>query len=188
MLYVLRRLISANQLSESAPYENPALLVGFCLLGLELSRHRVVAPRGTISELEHNWVTVTEYFIVQHLSNAIPSSLAPDGASTSTSVGSAADGAMSLYLAALRAVGCDFYAGTFPLIMLDALLTVFSRNESLQQRHAGDVVEVCARVLNDVNGAMQRFTLPVSSWVDLCIDGECLLTCCTCIIVVCRRA
>ena len=170
MLYVLRRLITANQLS-NGHYENPSLLSGFCLLSLELSRHRVVAPRGTISELEHNWVTVTEYFIVQQLSAMLP---LPDASTSSArrDLSGATDGAVSLYLNALRTVGCDFYMGTFPLIMLDALLTVFSRSEQMQQQHSGDVVEVCARVLNDVNGAMQRFTLPVSSWVDLCIDGE----------------
>lgn len=73
--------------------ENRDLLAAFCLLALELSRHRLVSTADAISSPENSWLAYLEQSVCQHL----------------TSSAKTASPAINLYIDALRCHGAKFY-------------------------------------------------------------------------------
>ncbi len=55
MLYLCNSVIKCQTKTSSRP-ENQTHLAGFCLLALELSRHRTTAASDSVSLSEHNWI------------------------------------------------------------------------------------------------------------------------------------
>ena len=108
LLYLCQSMILCQRKSENKKsFERQ--LVGYCLLALEMSRHRTTALVSDISNTESSWLLRLEVSVCDYLEGV---------------VGSAHD-AVCLYLDALTTVGITFYEGCYPLVLTDMLLYLY---------------------------------------------------------------
>ena len=84
-------------------------LIGYCMLALEMSRHRTSIPQTQITSAESNWLLRMELSVCDFLESNV----------------SNATDAVNLYLDALTAVGISFYNGCYPLVLMDILLCLY---------------------------------------------------------------
>ena len=153
MLYTLQLLIDAQetksalqllidaQETKSAGSENRKLMIGFCLQALEMSRYRLSVA---ITQLERDWLEKLETDVSDFLFS-VPVDDTED--------------AVSMYIQAIKAVGVEFYGGTYPLVMFDVLCTLCTKSQRLRESLARDLVNICAEILVSLTFCLKKLVV-----------------------------
>jgi len=144
MLYMLRLLIGAQKSINSNAEENHKLMVGFCLQALEMSRHRLYAPKDSITHREQEWLIKLENFIVDFLHNCS----ADD-----------AEDAVVMYIDAIKRGSVKFYAGAYPLVLIEVLCYLCTKNERLKASRGRELVQICAEILLSLGSCVNKLSL-----------------------------
>ena len=135
--------------------EHRKLLAGFCLQALELSRHRTMATADSINQLEQDWLLKLENCICDFLQT------------TSTE---SAD-AVVMYIDAVGSVGTSFYNGAYPLVLLEMLCHLCTKNESLKSTKGKQLVQICSQILLNSTACLEKVTLPTMRTLDFFWEG-----------------
>jgi hypothetical protein len=150
MLYTLRLLI-ATQKASNMDVEVRKLLTGFCLQALEISRHRTMASSDNINNLEQDWLLKLETCVCEYLQTV--------------SASDAAD-AVTMYINAITSVSTKFYAGAYPLVLLEMLCHLCMKNDALKAAKSRELVRICSDVLLDMTTCLDKVTLPKMKTAD----------------------
>jgi len=155
MLYTLRLLI-ATQKASNMDSEGRKMLAGFCLQALEISRHRTMASSDTISHLEQDWLLKLETGVCDYLQTM--------------STADASD-AVILFLNAITSVGTKFYAGAYPLVLLEMLCHLCVKDETLKAAKSRELVHICSDILLNMTSCLEKVTLPMMKSADFFWEG-----------------
>lgn len=155
MMYSLKLLIGTQKMTvmEQA---NRKLLTGFCLQALELSRHRTMVTPDSIAHLEHDWLLKLETCVCDYLQNA--SAEATD--------------AVVMYIDAISTHGTKFYNGAYPLVLLEMLCHLCTKNEGLKTSKGRQLVQICSEILLNSTTCLEKVTLPKPRASDLFWECE----------------
>jgi len=158
MMYSLKLLIGTQKMTIMEP-ANRKLLTGFCLQALELSRHRTMVAPDSIAHLEHDWLLKLETCVCDYLQNA--SAEATD--------------AVVMYIDAISTHGTKFYNGAYPLVLLEMLCHLCTKNEGLKTSKGRQLVQICSEILLNSTTCLEKVTLPKPRASDLFWECELLL-------------
>lgn len=150
MMYSLKLLIGTQKMTIMEP-ANRKLLTGFCLQALELSRHRTMVAPDSIAHLEHDWLLKLETCVCDYLQNA--SAEATD--------------AVVMYIDAISTHGTKFYNGAYPLVLLEMLCHLCTKNEGLKTSKGRQLVQICSEILLNSTTCLEKVTLPKPRASDL---------------------
>lgn len=158
MLYTLR-ILTATQKATNMDADGRKLLTGFCLQALEISRHRTTAASNTITQLEQDWLLKLETHVCDYLQK--------------TASLDASD-AVIMYVDAIGAIGTNFYTaenGAYPLVLLEMLCHLCTKNESLKSSKGRELVHICSEILLNSVACLEKVTLPEMRTFDLLLEG-----------------
>jgi hypothetical protein len=158
MLYTLRLLVATQKVT-NMDVGGRKLLTGFCLQALEISRHRTTAAPNTITQLEQDWLLKLETHVCDYLQ-----------ATTSTD----ASDAVVMYVNAISSAGTNFYiarSGAYPLVLLEMLCHLCTKNESLKASKGRELVKICSEILLNSSACLEAVALPELRAFDLLLEG-----------------
>jgi len=139
MLFTLRLVIATQK--STLDLANRKMLTGFCLQALELSRHRTLVNTTTIQQLEQDWCLKLETCVCEYLE-------------TKTAVES--NDAVSMYIDAIFSIGTAFYSGAYPLVLLEMLCHLCTKNETLKETKSRQLVQICSEILLNSTSCLEK--------------------------------
>ena len=141
MLYTLHMLIRSEKMTKTTA-ENRKLMIGFCLQALEMSGHRLFVPVNSITYTEKEWLGKLETHISDFLESSVDS----------------AQDAVVMYIDAISAAGIRFYNGAFPLLLIEMLCHLCTRNDRLKTSRGQQLMHICSEILLSLTSCLNKAT------------------------------